>query len=142
MRGRRVGGIDSGFRNPFATVWGALDRDNIVLCACVKTPRPQWWGIRVKMGRKMALLARSFRGDMPTAQFNKNRESFPLDELAKYEGKWVAFSPDGTKIVAADADLLALDQHVRDAGFNPSDVCFESVPNEDDGEIFYGGGLS
>ncbi len=34
---------------------------------------------------------------MPTAQFNKNRESFPLDELAKYEGKWVAFSPDGTK---------------------------------------------
>ena len=29
-RGRRVGGIDFGFRNPFAAVWGALDRDDVL----------------------------------------------------------------------------------------------------------------
>jgi hypothetical protein len=28
--GSRVGGIDFGFRNPFAAVWGILDRDNIL----------------------------------------------------------------------------------------------------------------
>jgi hypothetical protein len=28
--GRRVGGIDFGFRNPFAAIWGALDRDGVL----------------------------------------------------------------------------------------------------------------
>ena len=28
--GRRVGGIDFGFRNPFAAVWGTLDRDGVL----------------------------------------------------------------------------------------------------------------
>ncbi|MBV9124029.1 MAG: hypothetical protein JO112_11780 [Planctomycetes bacterium] len=28
--GRRVGGIDFGFRNPFAAVWGVLDRDDVL----------------------------------------------------------------------------------------------------------------
>jgi len=28
--GRRVGGIDFGFRNPFAAVWGVLDRDGVL----------------------------------------------------------------------------------------------------------------
>jgi len=28
--GRKVGGIDFGFRNPFAAVWGTLDRDGIL----------------------------------------------------------------------------------------------------------------
>jgi hypothetical protein len=76
---------------------------------------------------------------MPTAQFNKNRACFPLDELAKYEGKWVAFSPDGTQIIAADSDLALLDQKVRSAGYNPAEVALESVPAEEDGEVFIGG---
>src|SRR4029077_1226385 len=28
--GRKVGGIDFGFRNPFAAVWGTLDRDGVL----------------------------------------------------------------------------------------------------------------
>src|SRR5205823_726611 len=28
--GRRVGGIDFGFRNPFAAVWGIVDRDDVL----------------------------------------------------------------------------------------------------------------
>jgi Terminase large subunit, T4likevirus-type, N-terminal len=30
MGGKRVGGLDFGFRNPFAAVWGVLDRDGIL----------------------------------------------------------------------------------------------------------------
>jgi len=29
-RGRSVGGIDFGFRTPFAAVWGTLDRDGVL----------------------------------------------------------------------------------------------------------------
>ncbi len=75
---------------------------------------------------------------MPAASFTKNRAVFPLDELAKYIGKWVAFSPDGTKIVAAHEDVETLDQLVCDAGYDPQTVVFEGVPEED---TVYGGGL-
>ena len=30
LTGRRLGGIDFGYRNPFAAVWGVLDRDGIL----------------------------------------------------------------------------------------------------------------
>ncbi len=30
VRGRKVGGLDFGFRNPFAAVWGVLDKDDIL----------------------------------------------------------------------------------------------------------------
>jgi hypothetical protein len=30
VEGRKVGGIDFGFRNPFAAVWGVLDRDDVL----------------------------------------------------------------------------------------------------------------
>jgi hypothetical protein len=30
LAGRKVGGIDFGFRNPFAAVWGTLDRDDVL----------------------------------------------------------------------------------------------------------------
>jgi hypothetical protein len=75
---------------------------------------------------------------MPITPFAKNRAAFPIDELAKFVGKWVAFTPDGTKIVAAHEDVLLLDQLVRDAGFDPRTVVFEGVPEED---TMYGGGL-
>jgi len=29
-RGKRVGGIDFGFRNPFAAIWGVVDRDDVL----------------------------------------------------------------------------------------------------------------
>ena len=31
--GKRVGGIDFGWRNPFAAVWGVLDRDDVLWLA-------------------------------------------------------------------------------------------------------------
>ena len=33
LTGRKVGGIDFGFRNPFAAVWGVVDRDDVLWLA-------------------------------------------------------------------------------------------------------------
>src|SRR4051794_10408609 len=49
-------------------------------------------------------LVRSHFMDMQ--QFLTNRAQFPPEELAKYAGKYVAWSPDGTQIVASDEDPL------------------------------------
>jgi hypothetical protein len=75
---------------------------------------------------------------MPAASFTKNRAAFPIEELAKYIGKWVAFSPDGTKIIAAHEDVETVAQLVEQAGFDPQTVVFEGFPEED---TIYGGGL-
>ncbi len=49
----------------------------------------------------------------------KNRLQFPLHELAKHAGEWVAWSPDGTRIVAHTSNPEALDDLVRAAGEDP-----------------------
>jgi hypothetical protein len=49
----------------------------------------------------------------------------------KYVGKWVAFSSDGTKIVASHEDPGVLGQLVQAAGFDLQDVVFEGIPEED-----------
>jgi hypothetical protein len=65
-------------------------------------------------------------------QFLKNRQQFPPDELAKYAGRYVAWSPDGTRILASDADELPLDATVREAGYDPADVLVAFVPPADE----------
>jgi hypothetical protein len=67
-----------------------------------------------------------------------NRTEFPPEELLMYKGKWVAFSPDGSHIVAAHEQVKALAELVKTAGYDPQDVWFEGVPEED---TIYGGGL-
>jgi hypothetical protein len=69
------------------------------------------------------------------ALVSRNRAAFPVDELEKYAGKWVAFNPDCTKIVAAHEDTEELIKLVEQAGFDPQLVWFEGVP---EGAI-YGG---
>jgi hypothetical protein len=75
---------------------------------------------------------------MISAQFRRNRAAFPRDELAKYQGKWVAFDPTGSKIVAADEDLIMLDQQVKAAGYDPEEVAFEGVPGPNDHDLANG----
>ena len=54
--------------------------------------------------------------------FLKNRESFPLEELEKYSGQWVAWSPDGTRIVTASAESQeAVYQMLEQAGLDLSE---------------------
>jgi len=59
-------------------------------------------------------------------------------ELARYAGSYVAWSPDGTRILASDEDELRLDAILKDAGHETSEVLVSFVPFPD--EVILGGG--
>ena len=63
--------------------------------------------------------------------FQKNRQQFPPAEFAKYAGKYVAWSTDGTSILACDEDELRLARAVQEAGYNTAEVLIAYVPAED-----------
>jgi hypothetical protein len=64
-------------------------------------------------------------------KFVENRANFPLDELARRAGRWVAWSPDGCRIVADADDPETLDRLVCDAGEDPERCITEGIPAED-----------
>ncbi len=68
----------------------------------------------------------------------RNRQQFPPDELAKYAGQYVAWSPDGSRILASDADEIHLDEVIQAAGHDPANVLVSFVPFPD--EVILGGG--
>lgn len=74
---------------------------------------------------------------MNMQEFMKNRALFPAEELAKYAGKYVAWSLDGTHILLSDDDPLRLDAALKEAGYDPAEILVSSVPNPD--EIVMGG---
>jgi hypothetical protein len=47
--------------------------------------------------------------------------------MAIYAGQWVAWSPDGARIVAHADDTTALTMLVIEAGMNPSQCVFERI---------------
>jgi len=65
------------------------------------------------------------------SEFTRNRAEFSKDELVKYDGRWVAFSPDGREIVASHEKLEEIDELVRRAGFDPEEVFLEKIEVED-----------
>jgi hypothetical protein len=70
------------------------------------------------------------------SHYQENRNKFPPEELAKYAGKHVAFSPDGTRIVASADTWEELDVSVEAAGIPPSQVVHEYVDPPDEIWIF------
>ena len=68
---------------------------------------------------------------MNAAIYRENRARFSVAELRKYHGQWVAFSEDGCRIVASNADLAALDQLIRACGEDPQKVALEQVEFDD-----------
>ena len=68
---------------------------------------------------------------MKMQEYLKNRLAFPLEELANHRGEWVAWSPDGTRLVATSRDLDALDNLVRAAGEDPENCPIEGIPDAD-----------
>jgi glucose/arabinose dehydrogenase len=71
-------------------------------------------------------------------QFLTNRQQFPPGELAKYAGKYIAWSPDGTLILASDDDLEKVAAAVEDQGYDSAEIVLSSVPFPD--EVVLGGG--
>ncbi len=68
---------------------------------------------------------------MNPREYRENRARFPFAELAKYRGQWVAFSPDGRRIIASSEALAALDSLVTSAGEDPEQVGLERIEFED-----------
>ncbi|MGH7169167.1 MAG: DUF5678 domain-containing protein [Gemmataceae bacterium] len=56
------------------------------------------------------------------SHYEENRSKFPLEELAKYGGKHVAFSPDGTRIIASGDSIDEVEEILIAAGIDPSQV--------------------
>ena len=56
------------------------------------------------------------------SEYAENRPRFPLEELAKYAGLYVAFTPDGKRIVASGETEEEVDKKLLAAGIHPSQV--------------------
>jgi hypothetical protein len=72
--------------------------------------------------------------DMPAylerrRKFLANRGVFPAEELARYAGLWVAWSPDGTRVAASAEALETLEGLLRKAGEDPAECVFEGIPD-------------
>jgi len=76
---------------------------------------------------------------MDMSEFVKNRGRVLAVELEKYAGKYVAWSPDGKRIVAADDDPMKVVAALRSSGYDPAECVLSSVPAAD--EVVLGGGL-
>ncbi len=70
------------------------------------------------------------------SHYEENRSKFPLEELAKYVGKHVAFSPDGTRIVGSADTWEDFDAALDAAGVPLSQVVHEYVDPPDEIWIF------
>jgi hypothetical protein len=63
--------------------------------------------------------------------FNENRSKFPLDQLAKYAGQYVAWSGDGRSIVACAETDEQLYARLESLGIDWQQVVFSFVPELD-----------
>jgi hypothetical protein len=61
--------------------------------------------------------------------YYENRRNFPPEELAKYYGRHVAYSWDGSSIVANGDSYEEVQEKVKAAGLDPSRVVFGYVPD-------------
>ena len=61
-------------------------------------------------------------------EYAQNRGRFPADELAKYAGKYVAFSLDGARILASSATEEGLEQQLQAQGIDPSQIVGSYIP--------------
>lgn len=69
-------------------------------------------------------------------QYRNNRLVFPPSEVAKYRGQWVAFSPDGRRILAGAEALESLEEQLVALGQDPQQVVFEHIPGVDEDTSF------
>lgn len=65
-------------------------------------------------------------------EFRHNQSQFPREELEKYNGQWVAWSEDGTAILAADSDPMKVDAWLKAAGYDTGVILVSLVAIPDD----------
>ncbi len=65
------------------------------------------------------------------SHYEENRCKFPLEELAKYAGKHIAFSPDGTRIVASGDSFDEVIENLQAAGIHFSQVVHSYIDAPD-----------
>jgi hypothetical protein len=63
--------------------------------------------------------------------YENNRVKFPLEELRKYAGQWVAFSMDGRRILASAETIPDLEKQLTATGEDPQNVALERIEVED-----------
>jgi hypothetical protein len=69
------------------------------------------------------------RPDPPGIEFaNANRAAVPPEQLIPYEGKYVAWTADSTRVLTSGADLLEVETNLVAAGIDQSQVIFEFIP--------------
>ena len=72
------------------------------------------------------------RPDPPDIRlFFQNRPRFPSDELQRYAGQYIAWSPDGLRILASAETMEAVEEKLIVAGIDPSQVIGDFVPPPD-----------
>lgn len=59
-----------------------------------------------------------------------NRSQFDPAQLAPYMGRWVAWSPDSSRIVTSAEDIDTLDELVLKEGEDPSQCAIEYIDGE------------
>jgi hypothetical protein len=65
------------------------------------------------------------------SHFHENRNKIPREEWFKYAGKHVAFSPDGTRIVASGNSIEEVDAILDAAGIPVSQVVHSYIDPPD-----------
>ncbi len=61
------------------------------------------------------------------SSFSENRCNFSPEQLLLYAGQHVAWSPDGTRILASGEDMDAVEKKLIAAGIHPSQVVFDYI---------------
>lgn len=78
---------------------------------------------------------------MNLPEFQRNRADFDQDLLARHQGRWVAFSGDGRRIVASGDTLDQLENQLASLGQDPQEVFLERIGGPEEDLVLGGGDL-
>jgi hypothetical protein len=65
------------------------------------------------------------------ASFHENRAKFPPEQLLPFAGKYLAWNPEGTRILASGETMDEVEEKLLAVGIHPSQVVGDYVPPAD-----------
>jgi len=60
-------------------------------------------------------------------RFRLNQSRLPPEEWRAYDGQYVAWSPDGTRVIAAHQDAAQVDAMLQAGGYDPAEILVSRV---------------